>query len=161
MGLGSMKGRKSIIKINLRIFSVAFHTLMGILWLFSAKLCSLSSEDTSPLLQQVHFCRCCARGPMASLKSKMLEAQSCLRQKKAACSVYATSFTFLRPVQVLVDVGRFENEEEAARAYDRAAVWCLGLTAHTNFPLSNLIQVGGPSGFSKLQFELIIPLNPT
>lgn len=44
--------------------------------------------------------------------------------------------------QVLVDVGRFDSEEDAARAYDRAAVWCLGLTAQTNFPVSDLIQVG-------------------
>lgn len=43
--------------------------------------------------------------------------------------------------QVVVDVGRFDSEVDAARAYDRAAVWCLGLTAQTNFPVSSLIQV--------------------
>ena len=36
--------------------------------------------------------------------------------------------------QVVVDLGKFDSEEEAARAHDRAAVWCLGLTATTNFP---------------------------
>ncbi|KAK9915695.1 hypothetical protein WJX75_002779 [Coccomyxa subellipsoidea] len=48
--------------------------------------------------------------------------------------------------QVLVDVGRFDSEEDAARAYDRAAVWCLGLTAQTNFPVSDLIQPGPVNG---------------
>jgi hypothetical protein len=45
------------------------------------------------------------------------------------------------PLQVLVDVGRFESEEDAALAYDRAAVWCLGLTTPTNFPVAERIQV--------------------
>ncbi|CAL8469832.1 g9374 [Coccomyxa elongata] len=48
--------------------------------------------------------------------------------------------------QVVVEVGRFDTEEEAARAYDRAAVWCLGLTAQTNYPISELIQPGPLGG---------------
>ena len=33
-----------------------------------------------------------------------------------------------------MDLGKFNSEEEAAAAYDRASVWCLGLTSRLNFP---------------------------
>ena len=35
---------------------------------------------------------------------------------------------------MVVDLGKFNSEEEAAAAYDRASVWCLGLTSRLNFP---------------------------
>ena len=43
----------------------------------------------------------------------------------------------VRGGQVVVDLGKFDSEEAAARAHDRAAVWCLGLTATTNFPAAD------------------------
>jgi len=46
--------------------------------------------------------------------------------------------------QVEVDLGKFEGAEEAARAHDRAAVWCLGLTAPTNFPIADSLRVRAP-----------------
>ena len=47
--------------------------------------------------------------------------------------------------QVEVDLGKFEGAEEAARAHDRAAVWCLGLTAPTNFPIADSLRVRAPA----------------
>ena len=44
-------------------------------------------------------------------------------------------------LQVVVDLGKFNTEEEAAAAYDRASVWCLGLTSRLNFPAEQ--QIGG------------------
>jgi hypothetical protein len=49
------------------------------------------------------------------------------------------------PAQVEVDLGKFEGAEEAARAHDRAAVWCLGLTAPTNFPIADSLRVRAPA----------------
>ncbi len=43
--------------------------------------------------------------------------------------------------QVVVDLGKFNTEEEAAAAYDRASVWCLGLTSRLNFPAEQQIGV--------------------
>ncbi|KAK9845452.1 hypothetical protein WJX81_006742 [Elliptochloris bilobata] len=48
--------------------------------------------------------------------------------------------------KVEVDLGKFESAEEAARAHDRAAVWCLGLTATTNYPVTDALRPG-PSDF--------------
>ena len=46
-------------------------------------------------------------------------------------------------LQVVVDLGKFSTEEEAAVAYDRASVWCLGLTSRLNFPAEQQIGVVG------------------
>lgn len=40
-----------------------------------------------------------------------------------------------------VSLGQFFTPEDAARAYDTAAVKCLGATAHTNFPLRNYVHL--------------------
>lgn len=34
-----------------------------------------------------------------------------------------------------IELGKYDTELEAARAYDRGVVWCQGLTATTNFPV--------------------------
>ena len=47
----------------------------------------------------------------------------------------------VRQLQVEVDLGKFDSADEAARAHDRAAVWCLGLTATTNFPVADTLRV--------------------
>lgn len=47
----------------------------------------------------------------------------------------------MRALQVEVDLGKFDSADEAARAHDRAAVWCLGLTATTNFPVADTLRV--------------------
>ena len=52
----------------------------------------------------------------------------------------------MRPVQVEVDLGKFDSADEAARAHDRAAVWCLGLTATTNFAVADTLRVRTPPG---------------
>ncbi len=46
-------------------------------------------------------------------------------------------------LQVVVDLGKFSTEEEAAIAYDRASVWCLGLTSRLNFPAEQQIGMVG------------------
>lgn len=50
---------------------------------------------------------------------------------------------FGRFPQVVVDLGKFNTEEEAAAAYDRASVWCLGLTSRLNFPAEQQIGAVG------------------
>ncbi len=45
-------------------------------------------------------------------------------------------------VQVTLDLGKFDTEEEAARAYDRAVLWSLGLTAPINLPLTEHLRPG-------------------
>ena len=52
--------------------------------------------------------------------------------------------------QVEVDLGKFDSAEEAARAYDRAAVWCLGLTAPTNEPVAEALRVRARHHLSQL-----------
>ena len=63
--------------------------------------------------------------------------------------------------QVVVDLGKFDSEEAAARAHDRAAVWCLGLTATTNFPAADwALQVSASTATSisgTLQNGLLSP----
>ena len=56
----------------------------------------------------------------------------------------------MRSLQVEVDLGKFDSADEAARAHDRAAVWCLGLTATTNFPVTDTLRVRSPSGGASL-----------
>ncbi|CAK0757170.1 hypothetical protein CVIRNUC_002518 [Coccomyxa viridis] len=48
--------------------------------------------------------------------------------------------------QVVVDLGKFNSEEEAAAAYDRASVWCLGLTSRLNFPAEQQMGQDGSIG---------------
>lgn len=47
-------------------------------------------------------------------------------------------------MQVVVDLGKFDSEEEAAAAYDRASVWCLGLTSRLNYPPEQQIGAVSP-----------------
>ena len=51
-----------------------------------------------------------------------------------------------------MDLGKFNTEEEAAAAYDRASVWCLGITSRLNFPAEQ--QIGGVCFLSKVQTRL-------